>query len=742
MAFNTVRNYLAERLLNVKQEWQKFMKNESDPERTLQAHLDSDFDRYRRAQQFLPTREDRKHMLQSEFDTLRLAMQIENQTKHQPFELHQYVPEDLPFREDRLPAPGIKSVPLMYHSGNVIRADPATSRPLHPDNDADAEESYLPGDIDFGPDIDERLRSLIISQYPEYLKYIHTYCRPAGTTDATFRDFNKPQKETAPLDPVRKEHVMTHIMRLLDAKPFLPLHFVDTQYAKTPLVTGTGYHNRFSYKTRAHAKYSHPDEYATKPTSKGFFYNATYENARTLIHNIKATGVPFNLHFAPEDSDLSDEQVQSYIDSHNDFFNDYPTLLFTRNHISDRDKTLKVRPVYAVDDIFIIIELMLTFPLTVQARKPSCCIMYGLETIRGSNHYLDQLARSYSTYFTIDWSGYDQHLPRPITDLYYTDFLRRLIVISHGYQPTYDYPSYPDLDEHKMYQRMDNLLHFLHLWYNNMTFLSVDGYAYRRQYCGVPSGLYNTQYLDSFGNLYLLIDAMIEFGFSDAEIESFVLFVLGDDNTCFLPLPIERVQAFITFLESYALKRYNMTLSLTKSILTTLRTRIETLGYSCNYGSPKRDLGKLVAQLCYPEHKLKEHTMSARAIGIAFASAGNDAIFHSFCQDVYNIFRSYHRPDPKAVNYLIRTAFADLNEGVPDLVTDTLPPFPSLREIQHKYSSYLGPLTYAPKWNYAHFINDPDVVPTPSKTMHQYELENKLSVRLAPTFSTVVSPEK
>jgi hypothetical protein len=271
-----------------------------------------------------------------------------------------------------------------------------------------------------------------------------------------------------------------------------------------------------------------------------------------------------------------------------------------------------------------------------------------------------------------------------------------------------------------------------------MTFLSVDGYAYRRSSCGVPSGLYNTQYLDSFGNLFLLIDAMIEFGMTDEEIRSFVIFVLGDDNTCFLPIDISRVHKFITFLEKYALSRYNMTLSLTKSVLTTLRSKIETLGYQCNFGLPKRDISKLVAQLCYPEHKLKDHTMSARAIGIAYASAGLCPKFHSFCQDIYNMFRSSYRPDPRALLNLKRTLYRDLDDIELDLDSDVIPPFPSLYEILQRYSRYQGPLQYAPKWNYAHFINDPDVVPPSAKTMHDYELEHSFSVRQAPTFETVV----
>lgn len=341
MPFNAVRNYLAERLARVQQEWKSFQSSSRDPEQTLEAIQDTDTKRLY-SKVYRPSEAEAKlQMLNTEYSTLVEAYRLDSQVKHQPYELHQPIPQDAaPIPENRIPAPGIKSVPLMYHSGHIIHANPDTSRELHPDNETDNAESYIPGDIDFGPEIDPMLRTLIIQKYPTYMQYINKYCRPAGTTDATFRDFNKEQIPSDPIDPDRKEHVLKLVMRFLDCTPFLPMHFVDTQYAKTPLATGTGYHNRFSYKAKAHAKYSHPDEYAEKPTSKGYFYNATYENARTMIHKIKETGAPFNIHFAPEDNDLSDEQIQEYIDQHDNFFNDYPTLLFTRNHISERTKTL------------------------------------------------------------------------------------------------------------------------------------------------------------------------------------------------------------------------------------------------------------------------------------------------------------------------------------------------------------------------------------------------------------------
>nr|UDL14401.1 MAG: putative RNA-dependent RNA polymerase [Betapartitivirus sp.] len=731
MPFNAVRNYLAERIIRVKREQSIFQSSHRDPNTALEHYQDSDLRRYYDNTRYNNSNELKTLALHKEFSTLRQAYLNTNTLKHQPYELHQPIPTDAaPIPPYRLPASGIKLVPLMYHYGHVIHA------PRLPDPHANYISNQTAPEFydEQGYPLDPRLYNLITRRYPQYLPIINLYCRPLGTTEATFSDFNKEQIPSQPIDADRKEHVLRLVHSFLNIKKYLPVHFVDTQYCKTPLVTGTGYHNRYSFKQRAHASYSKPDEYADRPSSKGYFYNATYENARTLVHYIKHNGLPY-----PFDvSNLSDENVQSFIDTANAFFNDYPTLLFTRNHISKRAGTLKVRPVYAVDDIFIIIELMLTFPMTVQARLPSCCIMYGLETIRGSNHYIDKIARSYSTFFSLDWSSYDQRLPRVITDIYYTDFLRSLIVISDGYQPTYEYPVYPDLDEHKLYERMDNLLYFLHLWYNNMTFLLSDGYAYRRTCCGVPSGLYNTQFLDSFGNLFLIIDAMIEFGFTDDEISNFVLLVLGDDNTGMTDIPISRIHKFIKFLETYALDRYNMVLSASKSVLTTLRSKIETLGYQCNYGRPKRDIKKLVAQLCFPENGLKAYTMSSRAVGIAYASAAQDFVFHSFCHDVYNMFRDDYKPDPRASLNYQRHFFHDLEDDIPDLATPTVPPFPSFLEIRDTYSRYKGPLTFEPKWNKAHFINDPDVTTIQSKTMLHYQQEHNIPTRVAPTFETVV----
>ncbi|UBZ25876.1 RNA-dependent RNA polymerase [Fusarium mangiferae partitivirus 1] len=706
MAFNNIRNYFQERLLRIKEEWSLFQSSGEDPTTTLSTSADLDVKRLYSEHRDKISEEHAARALESEYQQLLTHFKNRLAHQHQPFQFYsseQYSGNP----EDRKPAPGIMAVPLKYHTGQVVLATeqvPETGFQLHP-----------------------LIQYLIREKYPQYLPHLRKYVRPLGTTEATFKDFNREQKPSASLPKDRLDRILLHVKRNLDATPYLPVHFVDTFYDKRPLSTGTGYHNRYSYRINAHAKYSAPQEFRTRPTSKGFYTNAFAEYARDIVHNIKMTGLPFKWN-----SSQSDANDTTLIKELNRFLNEFPTLLFTRNHISDKDGKLKQRPVYAVDELFSTIESMLAFPLICQARKMSCCIMYGLETIRGSNIFLDQVAQwmKFSSFFTIDWSEFDQRLPRVITDTFWTQFLPSLIVISHGYQPTFEYPTYPDLDEHKMYQRMDNLLHFLHFWYNNMTFLSLDGFAYRRTSAGVPSGLFLTQYLDSYGNLFLMIDGLIEFGCTDYDIEQILLFVMGDDNSGFTYWSISRLEEFIEFFEHYSLKRWNMVLSKTKSVITTLRNKIETLGYQCNFGKPKRPIPKLVAQLCYPEHGPKDKYMSARAIGMAYASCGEDLTFYQLCRDVYYTFLPYSEDYRKTevMEHIISHLpgqFKMLDAYAENIILDH---FPTLLEIQSLVSTWQGPLDFQPKWNRSHFVNDPDVIPPSAKTMADYRQENSITV--------------
>nr|UUV42338.1 MAG: putative RNA dependent RNA polymerase [Enontekio betapartitivirus 1] len=699
MAFNSVRNYLLEQRTRQLHETREFQKNDRNKQLILQRNPDSDLRRMYDSQRDRLTEEQKKYALQSEYDKILQSFHLKNLDKKEPFQYFDATP--FPgYPPNRLPAPGIIPVYHKFHTGQTVTITDfisETGERLHP-----------------------ILETLIQTKYPQYMKYVDKYCRPLGSTDATFADFNREQVKSKPIPYERQRKIISHATRILDISPYLPVHFVDTSYAKLPLNTGTGYHNRHSFKINAHAKFSAPDEYRPRPTSKGYYVNAFLESARTLVHYIKQYGMPFETTETP-----TNEDIIQYALRMNKFFLEYPTLLFTRSHISDRDMNLKCRPVYAVDDLFLKIEAMLTFPLHIMARSYDSAIMYGLETIRGGLHHLDHLAKAYKSYASLDWSQFDQRAPFCLVTLFFQT-IRENIIVSNGYHPTYEYPSYPDLNTEKMALRLNNLTTFLEQWYYNMTFVTADGYAYKRSVAGVPSGLLNTQFLDSFINISSIIDAMLEYGFSDHQIESFRFFIMGDDNTFFCDLPINELNMFVTWFANYALERYNMKLNAEKSTVTCLRNHISVLSYTSNFGMPIRPIGKLVAQLCYPEHGTNLKYMSARAIGIAYAACAMDFMFHSFCKDVYYSFLPYAAEYTKAdIENILKHLPGQFKMLDAYVETINLNYFPGFHEIRALVQQWQGPLSEYPKWDSAHFINEARHKPEQFETLHQYNTRFK-----------------
>jgi len=202
---------------------------------------------------------------------------------------------------------------------------------------------------------------------------------------------------------------------------------------------------------------------------------------------------------------------------------------------------------------------------------------------------------------------------------------------------------------------------------------------------------------------------------------------MGDDNVLLTHWHITRLSEFLLFFEAHALSRFGMVLSRQKSIITTLRTRIEMLGYTCNGGHPKRPIPKLVAQLCFPEHGPIDKYMSARAIGIAWASAATDVNFHAFCKDVYLTFLPYAEPlTPDATNTILKhmPGMFKMLDSVEDFLQHDR--FPTIEEISHRYSHWSGELDPDKKWNPSHFTSTPESSSKSNLTMQEYMSRNDI----------------
>jgi hypothetical protein len=610
---------------------------------------------------------------------------INLQNKQKDYELFKML-EFKYFPENKLPANGITLIPMKYHKSKV--------------------EKLHPGDSPFGDPPHEIITDLIIKKYPRFKNVLYTYCRPAPTSEAVFADFNREQIHSQPSKPERLNDIQELIHYFLNTTPYRPVYYDDYIFCKMPLITGTGYYNKHSFDARAHAKYSHPTLYKDYPLSKGFYINYTFLSCKQIIHHIKTHGVPWKVQTQPSTTD----GWKAFARLLNIFFLNRPTSLYVRIHISKRTAELKIRPVYGVDDCFLIIETMLTFPLLVQARHPDCAILHSYETLRGSNSQLDKLAQGYRSFFTLDYTRYDQSLPFTISDTYFETFLPKLIIFNKGYQPTITSPESTEKhDPDLLYIKMRNLLQFYHTWFRNMVFVTPEGYAYRRQHAGIPSGMLNTQQLDSYGNLYLICDALLEYGLTKRQIKQIRMFVLGDDNAGFTHFDIFELEAILQFAIQYIKIRWNMTIKPEKCVFTDNRQYISTLSYQCCFGNPKKDIEKLIAHLCFPEHGTKPQFMSSRAVGMAYAACGQDKAFHSLCEDVYNEFLPYAQ-QPKENDVTMKGKFLP---GVffqlenRDQFIDTTH-FPTINEVHLQVLKWKGPLEYDSKWDSSHFINPPN----------------------------------
>nr|QDW81311.1 RNA-dependent RNA polymerase [Rhizoctonia solani partitivirus 6] len=636
-------------------------------------------------------------------------------TRDQPLGLYDIItPQDIP--DLRLPKPGILALAIRYHEKSagigytsvgerLLTNDPdAAEEPL----DRKAETYVVDTDLSgFPPNPD--ILKIIYFWFPQYLEFIEYYCRPFSFGPQAFYDFNRTTERFPSPTRDRENDILEIIHRCFNIRPYRPIHFAETLASGIPLNTSAPYAEKHDPESIALARWNSPSVYAERPTSKGHFINSVLTFGRRILHNIKETGTPSGDPLS--DALIPDSEPNAKLQN---FFMRNPTELFIRTQISKRDpeEPKKIRPVYSVCLLFILFEIMMTYPLLAQLRNPECCVLHGLETFRGSMHIIDSVAMLFHSYVSLDWSQFDQRLPIYVIICYYTRFLPKLVVINKGYTPSHSYPDtqFKNMDTFAI--KIFNLLQFILTWYLNMVFISYDGYAYVRLNGGVPSGLLNTQSIDSFGNLYVIADCMLEFGFSKSEILDMIFFIMGDDNIFFARQSFNRICDFMKFLDTYAKNRHGMVLSILKSTYTTLRSKIEVLGYTNNFGMPTRPIGKLVAQLAFPERPVPENKQwmhAARALGLAYASCAQDATFHALCYEVYKKFKPSDPVPSAQIKRVFKYTISELLEHELSTEFYVFPDFPSLYDVKTMLDHYHGFFSETDKWQTSIFSDIPHV---------------------------------
>lgn len=337
--------------------------------------------------------------------------------------------------------------------------------------------------------------------------------------------------------------------------------------------------------------------YRHRPVSKGFFFNAMLSASRTIHHYVKRYALPFQ---PRADKEWNVANLYKW-------FIVRPTEMLVRSQIFKVD-SLKVRPAYNVPFTFLSIEASLSLGAVTQCRMPYNCMLWGKETIRSGLRFFDKLVvdEKFTSFLMLDWSRYDQLIPFVIV-MNMFEWPKTKIVVSQGYAETFNYrlatyrqemasdsftneslfgvhrttifgspqPLTPTVFHedpehyttlckektgcephfHVMAYYLHNTSRFLTTWYEQTFYATPDGYCYQRMYAGVPLGLFLTQFLDSFANLFLVFDGMLSYGFSPELIKRFAFFVQGDDNVIFTHLELQELIEFLDWFSAYALRR-------------------------------------------------------------------------------------------------------------------------------------------------------------------------------------------
>jgi len=218
--------------------------------------------------------------------------------------------------------------------------------------------------------------------------------------------------------------------------------------------------------------------------------------------------------------------------------------------------------------------------------------------------------------------------------------------------------------------------------------------------------------------MYILADCLLEFGFTIEDTREMIFFILGDDNIIFGRANFTRIIEFMKFLDTYALKRHGMVLSVLKSVYSKLRSKISVLGYENSFGMPTRPLGKLVAQLAYPERPIPEDKQwmhAARALGLAYASCGQDSSFHQLCSIVYNHFKPDTPVPTTQLKKWLKFTVREVLDFDPDSIETVFPAFPSIEQIRSIVYNYHGSFHETDKWPETIFEDVP-----PSDNQHDY----------------------
>jgi len=455
-----------------------------------------------------------------------------------------------------------------------------------------------------------------------------------------------------------------------------PVHFTDLRWY--PWNLSTNAERPFSTRSkwidalRARAENFDPNLIGQKRSFHNL-YNEIFTFCRNYIHSIK-NGIPVPL---------------------------YPISIHAKPAIVFEHLKNKIRTIFGVPKPVIFAEAMFHWPLfSHYFTTGSSPLHWNYETLNGGMSRLNAewycRFQSFKPIFSLDWSEFDMHV---YFDMW-SDCRSRVssyFCFCGSYCPTTLYP-----DPHTSPTRLIRLWNWIQTAYFDSPMISPLGNVFKRTFAGMPSGIFCTQFWDSFYNSVMVVTILLALGY---EIDPDHFFKCMGDDVLFGLLVNMPIHQWADFLERFSLeakRRFNSRLSATKCHVSKTINDCQILGYHNWNGWPTRPDQELLAALLNPKSlRDSPSQLMARSIGIYIASGGSPK-FRTICKHIFDTLQYQgYSPDPAGLQKI----FGLWDISLPDILLDH---FPTQTEAWSRLTapSVRNPELQARYWNTEHFLFD------------------------------------
>nr|APG78273.1 RdRp [Hubei partiti-like virus 28] len=388
------------------------------------------------------------------------------------------------------------------------------------------------------------------------------YRRSDFSQDALIADYFR--GEVPKHNVIKDEHYLKAIKVTTELfKPprqYRPVSFPDLRYYPWPLPTSAEAPYSSSPYWRKYVRVKHQlHEIENERVSFHNLYNEIFRHNREKVHRIKD-----GIYHDREGNDLK-----------------YWNQAHARSHLVKKDDPDKIRMVFGVPKLLIMVECMFLWPLINDLMNRNGPMLWGFETLRGGWYaiykWLSTSEPRDGTYLALDWKQFDKRAQFTVIDDVHK-IIESYINFEDGYVPTFDYP-----DSITNPERLRNLWRWMCDAIKHTPDILPDGNMYQRQHAGIASGFFQTQLLDSMYNTVILLTSLSALGIN---IENLKIKVQGDDSLIAIPqlIPEPLHSSFLEVLADKADTYFGAVLNTKKSRMSSRLEGLPVLGFTNTFG--------------------------------------------------------------------------------------------------------------------------------------------------------------